>query len=276
MPDFENFVAVAEKLLRGRYGSWLNQPEEMALCTLDDSCNPLIWTAPYELRKATVKWSRVPSAGIPQDAAMCTFHFLNLTDGDPDDTWTADDFGVAEGLLGTFWQDFNTWYRDDVVLSEIVWTKDGPAFTPFGALPHPTVRAISLDLPGTFTGTAPTLTPQTAITVTEVTSAKYTVSDVEGVGDQVRNRWGRFYLPPPAASAMAAGRIADATCEDIADAAQTLYDSAADSDLPIVMYSPTTGSSWSVDAIHVDDIFDVIRSRRFETPISRHSRSVPI
>jgi hypothetical protein len=35
------------------------------------------------------------------------------------------------------------------------------------------------------------------------------------------------------------------------------------------MYSPTTGSSWSVDEIHVDDIFDVIRSRRYTTPLSR-------
>lgn len=275
MPDFEDYIAFAEHLLRGRYGSWLNQPDEMAACTLDNSCTPLIWTAPYELRKATLKFSRTPTpTSLPQDAAMITFHVLNLTDGDPDDTWTDTDYSDAEAQFGTFWQAVDEWYRPETTLTDIVWTADGPAFTPHGESPHPTLRVTSIVLPGTASSGA-MLPPQVAATVTEVTPAKYTVTDVEGVGTQIRNRWGRFYMPAPISNAVDAGRLHSDFCDALADATLNLYTSMVEADLPIVMYSPTTGSSWSVDEIHVDDIWDVVRSRRFEGPLNRHVRTLP-
>jgi hypothetical protein len=40
------------------------------------------------------------------------------------------------------------------------------------------------------------------------------------------------------------------------------------------MYSPTTGNTWSIKEVHVDDIFDVVRSRRFVTPLSRNTRTL--
>jgi hypothetical protein len=273
VPDLDTLVGVAERLLRGRYGSWLNQPDEMAACTLDDSCTPLIWTAPYELRKLTAVWSRDPGGGgIPQDAAMCTFHFLNLTDGDPDATWTTGDFTTLEGLFDDFWGDILGYYNAEIQLVELNWRGDGPAFKPFGAALAPTLRAVVRNTPGS--GGDGAMPPQVAITVTEVTSAKFTVLNVEGAGTQLRNRWGRFYLPPPTVVTSQYGRVLPAAAEAISDAVAVFYNAALAADFVPVMYSPTTGSAWSIDEVHVDDIFDVIRGRRFEGPLSRHINAI--
>lgn len=234
-----------------------------------------VFTGDYELRKLTLEFSRLPTgAGIPQDAAMCTFHLLNLTDGDPDDTWTEGDFSTCEDSFESWWTNLSAFYCSDIELSKYVWRKDGPAYKPFGASLSPTVRAVDASIPGVLTSDD-TLPPQVAVSVTEVTAAQFTVEDVEGVGTQVRNRWGRFYLPPPASDVNASGRISSTFAAAVSDATAALYTTLLDHDFVPVMYSPTTGSSWSVDAIHVDDIFDVIRRRRFEGPLSRHSNDVP-
>jgi hypothetical protein len=112
------------------------------------------------------------------------------------------------------------------------------------------------------------------VTVTEVTAAQFTVEDVEGVGTQLRNRWGRFYLPPPTSDKLSAGRVLATACETISVATAALYTGLRSDDLIPVMYSPTTGSSWSVDAVHCDDIFDVIRRRRFDGPLTRAAHTV--
>jgi hypothetical protein len=255
-----------------RFGRWQNPdliyPEGV----------PTVWTSPYELRKLTVSWSRSIGLTPPQDAAQCTFHFLNLTGGDPDDTWTDTDFTTVESAFDAFWTAIKPRYAPVTELTEYEWRKDGPAYRPHspapGGLLSPTVRAVSRAVVGTGGGTM--LPPQCAISVTEVVPAKYTAHLVEGVGDQVRNRWGRFYLPAPAtvtsggSSAITDGRISSALAQLVADSCQDFYDACNAADIVPVMYSPTTGSSWAVQSIHVDDIWDVIRSRRFVEPASRH------
>lgn len=231
------------------------------------------WTAPYELRKLTASFERAVGLGIPQDVAQCTFHFLNLTEGDPDDTWTTEDYETVELLFDTFWQNINIVFFTDIVLKELSWRADGPAFKPHGSSVAPVLRTVERDDPGEATGAS--LPPQVAMSVTEVTAAKFTVTDVEGdPGTHLRNRWGRFYLPPPTSNALNEMRISDAACAQVADGTEIFYEAAVDAELIPVMYSPTTGSSWSIDAIHVDDIFDVIRSRRFDGPLSRHARAI--
>lgn len=273
MPDFEEIAHVAERLLRGRYGSWLNQPDIGDPCLVEGTCNPLQWTAPYELRKLIATWTRHPGGGaIPQDVAQCTYHFLNLTDGNPDATWTGADYAAVEALFDTFWGAILGYYNAEITLSTLSWRADGPAFKPHGESLAPTLRTVARAVNGS--GGDSAMPPQVAISVTEVTSAKFTVLNVEGVGTQLRNRWGRFYLPPPTITTAAYGRILPAVAEAISDAAAAFYNAALDADFVPVMYSPTTGSSWSVDELHVDDIFDVIRSRRFEGPLSRHANTI--
>lgn len=238
------------------------------------------FTADYELRKCTMLFQRAEGARPPQDLAMCTFHLLNLTADVPDDTWTTADYEAAEARFDTFWGAIKDRYSLNTVLAGYRWQADGPAFKPFGASLSPTLRNTARSVPGT-TDTE-WLPPQVAVSVTEVTAAKYTAFGVgvpgstPGTGTtQIRNRWGRFYLPNPVIAAVGNGRWTDEFTQDIANAADSLYSGLLSDDFPVVMYSPTTGHSWSVDEIHVDDICDVIRSRRFTDPLNRQARAIP-
>lgn len=240
----------------------------------DEDGNVLaVYTGTYELREVDLIFKRVVSAGAPvQDNAMCTFHLLNLTSGAPDATWTAGDYTACETLFDTFWGAIKAQYSLGTAFLGYRWSADGPAFKPHGSELSPTLRNTARSVLGS-TDTE-FLPPQVAVSVTEVTAAKYTVDDVEGVGTQLRNRWGRFYLPAPIVAAAVNGRLSSAAGTAIANAAQSLYNGLRAADFIPVMYSPTTGSSWSVDELHVDDIFDVIRSRRFVTPLTRNTRTL--
>lgn len=231
------------------------------------------WTTSYELRKLAVTWTRTPAgAGVPQDAAITTHHFLNLTAGVPDASWTTTDYTDVETAFDAYWTTLKTFYNPSYKLSEYVWRADGPAFRPFGSSLSPTLRRTARAVAGT--SAAQQLPPQIAISVTETTGAQFTVEDVEGVGTQIRNRWGRFYLPAPGVDLSADGRLVATAQTTIANATETFYEACVSAGLIPVMYSPTTGHAWSVLEIHVDDIWDVIRSRRYITPLSRAARVI--
>jgi hypothetical protein len=232
------------------------------------------FTGAFELRELTVKWTRNFTGKPPEDHAMCTFHILNVTGATPDATWITSDYTTCEGLFDAWWTSIKDKYPAfGPVLAEYSWRADGPAFKPFGSSLQPTLRITPKNVPGTSTGDA-MLPPQTAVTVTEVIPSTFVVPDVEGVGAQTRNRWGRFYLPAPGSTSLADGRIASATLTDFADATQTLYNALVAAEFVPVVYSPTVGHAWSVDEIHVDDVFDVVRSRRFRNTLARTPRAI--
>lgn len=258
-----------EVLNRGRW-FW----PEYASIPFDSTWFLMEFTSAYELRELSMKWTRNFPGKPPEDHALCTFHLLNRTAGLPDATWTTADYTTAEGLFDAYWTAIKDRYPAfGPVLAEYQWRPDGPAFKPFGASLQPTLRTTARSVAGTSTGDA-MLPPQAAITVTEVIPSTFTVEDVEGVGTQVRNRWGRFYLPAPGSTSLADGRIAAATLTDIADATKTLYDGLVAADLLPVVYSPTTGHAWSVAEVHVDDVWDVIRSRRYRNTLARTPRTI--
>lgn len=265
-PAVRLFILVSS---RGGFGvDWLSNPWAGGLDLLQ-------WDAPYELRKLQVSWKRTPTVGVAQDPAMCTFHFLNLTGGDPDATWTDADFVSVETAFDAFWTTIKPKFDAELKLAEYLWRKDGPAFRPHGAALSPTVRVVPRAVVGT-DATARPMPPQCALSVTEVTAASFMVSgvgvpgDAEGTGrTQRRNRWGRFYLPPIGSTWTTDGRPVASVCTAVSDAVKTMYNACVAAGLIPVMYSPTTGSAWSVTEVHVDDIFDVIRSRRYITPTTR-------
>jgi len=269
--DYPGFLEILTELFETRFGGW-QQPDEMDPCRVGLGGCPVQWTSGYELRKLTVSFSRTHASAPIQDAAQITFHLLNLTGSDPDATWTSSDYGTAETALAAWWTSMKVYFPSSTAMASCSWRADGPAFRPFGSSLSPTLRNTLLG--GAGTGTGEGLPPQIATTVTEVTDAKYTAHDVEGVGDQLRNRWGRFYLPPLLASSVVAGRIQAGVAGSIATYTQTLYNAWVAADLVPVMYSPTTGAAWSVKEIHVDDIFDVIRSRRYVTPLQRWPKTI--
>jgi hypothetical protein len=235
------------------------------------------YTSSYELRKLEVHWSRTPSVGVVQDDDICTFHFLNLTAGSPDATWIDADYAQVESAFDTFWTTGKAFYRAETKLSQYVWRADGPAFKPFGASLSPTLRATARSVAGSdVTAGASPLPPQCACSVTEVTDAKYTAYGVGVPGDtpgtgrtQVRNRWGRFYLPAMSTLVLSDGRFSTGNMATLAGALQTFYNACVSAGNIPVMYSPTTGHAWSVTALHIDDIVDVVRSRRYTTPLTR-------
>lgn len=232
------------------------------------------FTSGFELREVTIRWTRNISGKPPEDEAMSTLHLLNRTGGLPDATWTTTDYTTAETALDTYWTALKGMYSSNgaATLSGYTWRADGPAFKPFGTSLQPTLRITNRSVAGA--ETAEPLPPQVAVTVTEVIPATYVAHDVEGVGDQTRNRWGRMYLPAPAASMVDDGRPTAAFLTNVANAHQTLYNSLVAADLLPVVYSPTTGHAWSVDEIHVDDVFDVVRRRRFRNTLARNARTI--
>lgn len=266
--ELKNALETAVEVLnRGRF-FW----PEYADVPFDSTWWLMEFTSAYELRKLTVSYTRAQGTNPVQDAAQTTHHFLNRTAGLPDATWTSADYAAVEALFDTFWGSIKDRYSTTYVLAEYEWRADGPAFRPHGSTLSPTLRRTARSVAGT--SASQPLPPQCAHTVTEVTAARYTVEDVEGSGTQLRNRWGRFYLPPVTVDQIIAGRLATTASADIADAAETMYDAAVAADFLPVMYSPTTGHSWSVDEIHVDDIIDVIRSRRYTEPLTRNARTI--
>jgi hypothetical protein len=259
---------------RGGFGvDWFSNPWH-------EGGEQLVWTGDYELRKLIVSWSRTPAVGVVQDKDQCTFHFLNLTGGNPDDTWTDTDFTIVESAFDALWTTLKVKYTNEITLNEYAWRKDGPAFRPFGTELSPTVRIVSRNVAGT-SGSQVTLPPQCAVTVTEVTASDYIVSGVgvpghaPGTGrTQRRNRWGRFYLPAMDVSMTLSGRLKSAEATSVSNTVKTFYNACTAAQIVPVMYSPTTGNAWSIDSIHVDDILDVVRSRRFITPITRAPNTI--
>lgn len=259
-PKLRLFIRVAKLLIYGDWLIWTDTGEDPTLA---------IYTGDYELRKLEVQWTRDVSGAPLDDRAICTFHLLNLTAGAPDPTWITGDFTAIEARFDTWWTAIKTLYEPRVKLVEYVWRRDGPSFKPHGAEFSPVVRRVARSVAGTGGGAVSMLPPQVALTVTERTAAKFTAEDVEGVGDQLRNRWGRFYLPNVAGDQVVDGRPATACRTTVATATGVLYNGLRTDQFIPVMYSPTTGNSWSVDEIAVDDIFDVQRSRRWRNVINR-------
>lgn len=270
--EYPGFLELITQAFETRFGGWI-QPNTLDSCRAGFGGCPVQWNSGYELRELNVLYARTPAGGVVQDAAITTHHFLNLTGGEPDATWTAGDYTAVETAFDALWTTLKAGHMPELSLAGYRWRADGPTYRPHGASLAPTLRNTSRSVAGSSSSQIE-LPPQCAMTVTEVTAAKYTAHDVEGVGDQLRNRWGRFYLPAGIAGNISAGRFGSAILASTATAVQTAYNACVTADLIPVMYSPTTGSAWSITEIRVDDIVDVIRSRRYTTPLLRNPKTI--
>lgn len=234
---------------------------------------------PFELRKLQVRWDRTPPAGPVQDVDVCTFHFLKAPGGTPTNAWLDSDYATLETAFGAYWTaikpDFPTWQH----LDQYRWYADGPAFyhqvggsgpfVPIGD--NPARRVTEVDVPGTSGATSP-LPPQCSITVTEITSG--------------RKHWGRWYLPACGASTVMGsdGRVLSGIVTALLGAAVTFYNAARTASLIPVVFSiqkpdrptarggtlPAVGAvAYEVVSLQMDDIVDVIRSRRYDRAVNK-------
>lgn len=233
---------------------------------------------PFELRKLHMQLTISDGVTVVDDVRVMTFHFIKLVSGSPSSAWVQADFDALVARFDTFWASAKALYRPSVKLDRYKFYKAGPAITP----PQVPVYDLDRDIAGSQSSGAQ-LPPQVALSVTEKAGSK--------------RFWGRFYLPAPATGYVGLyGRPDPTYLPDIADWVDTLYTGCKADGLPIVVYRPalparqtareiregleTTSlaargaSAWTVDDIQIDDVFDVIRSRRFKEATLRVQRAI--
>jgi hypothetical protein len=234
------------------------------------------FTGSFELRRVQLSWATSSAAALDEDVRVCTFHHIKLASGSPVDTWDAGDFSDLNTAYVAWWTAIKPWFPTTLVLDTIKYYREGPSVEP----PQVPVHENAPNAAGT-SGDRP-LPPQIAVSVTEKAGSKL--------------NWGRFFLPAPAVTGPTSGQTVDVYGRPsstflgaIADASDTLYEAARTAELPFVVYRRTlperlkkaggtlaarAASAWEVSDLQVDNVFDVIRSRRFDGPTLRVQREI--
>jgi hypothetical protein len=203
------------------------------------------------VRRAMLVWEREPVIGPPEDSAVSHVDFLNITGGNPDDTWTAGDFTTLEGLIDTWWGNVKGSVHSSTILHQIRWYRVGPGLS----TPNPAVRITERDAPGTSVGDH--LPPQIAATVTNRTA--------------VRLEWGRMYIPDFTVATLKGenGRINTTYVDGLATNTDILYQAATAAEFYPVVWGKARNKVYTIESVQVDDLFDVQRRRRWDSPIYR-------
>lgn len=273
-PTFFGGSGLATALARfERIEDLLRPDEELSLLVSGPEEYPVsvaTYAEPFELRKVQVIWSVLDQATATEDSRVCTFHLAKVSGGAVVSTWDGADFTALDAAIGTYWGNLVTHYPQETILDRIKVYKAGPAIVP------PQVPVYDADKNVAGGNTSAPLPPQVAVSVTEIAGSK--------------RYWGRFYLPAPATDTCSPyGRLVTAAQTNFADRTDTFYTSLKAANLePVVYRMPlperetkggTTlparaGSAWTVEKVQVDDVFDVIRRRRFKYPTLRVQRDI--
>jgi hypothetical protein len=90
-----------------------------------------------------------------------------------------------------------------------------------------------------------------------------------------RSGRGRFYLPQPAATTLAAdGKLATASQDQLANAAEFAYSNSNNTVIPVV-YSRTKRQTQAINTFNVGNLFDTQRRRENALTEIRSSRVMP-
>jgi hypothetical protein len=226
------------------------------------------------LRKVTLAFETL-AGGVRHDDLMLTgVHLLD----DTATPWsTAARFEAAEAAIDAFWNAVKVQFPAATRLAELAWHRSGPAYDAPNS-PGASVRRVLRSVVGTAGGTGTKELPrQVAWSLTERT--------------MLRKRWGRMYLPAPASSVVVDGRVQLGSCQLMADAFRDFYAALLAADLVPVVYSPAQparskkkggslpakpAAALKVNTVQVDDILDVIRSRRLKRPLVRERRGLAV
>lgn len=202
------------------------------------------------VRRAVLVFNRTPPGTFTDDVADMHFDFMNLTGGNPDDTWTTTDFTDLEGYLNAWWTSVKVRMSTSHSLREFRWYRVGTGVIP----PNPAQRITPVGTAGTSSGSM--LPPQCACAITLKTGR--------------RKQWGRTYFPGlPAGSVTGNGQLGSGTVDDLATATNALLQSAATKGFNLGVTSDIAGSFFTADHIQVDDVVDIIRRRRWRNPTYR-------
>lgn len=235
-----------------------------------------------ECRKLQVRWNRTPS-GRAEDVDVITFTFLRRdVSGLPTDDWSdPSHYAAVETAFGALWTTLKPQYPSWYTLAQYRWSKDGPGWRASPTPYNPAVRVTDVSVAGTGTNATSTyMPPQVALSCTEKVA--------------VRPSWGRFYFPIAKCLTDTYGAVESSWRDAYADAFETFYLACRTAECIPVVYAPAlpirdrhrAGAVvgqipargdvvYEVLSIQVDDIFDIIRSRRFRHPLVRDQRTFP-
>lgn len=193
---------------------------------------------------------RVGTVATADDVEVTTTHWRWDGTGDPD----ASDFMTVEARINGFWDEIKMARTNQIRLREHRWY---PAVVP-PASPGPAIHITPATVAGT--STASLLPPQVATTLTFITD--------------VRRRWGRFYIGGLTVGVNSAnGRLNPADASAIADAgAEHFFNSATN--WRIQVFGAPTPNSLPVRSVRVDDVWDIMRSRRYGGATVRETRTL--
>jgi hypothetical protein len=239
----------------------------------------VLYTGAFHLRKVSMIFSRAN-----EDVAAITAHILNLTGGNPDDTWIDADYTAVTARFVALWTALKSNYPpathpEAYALQRITYHDVGSGV----GRPNPVVRDIAENLPGTSSAAAILCPPQVAVSITFKTA--------------VRKSWGRMFWPAPVTNVLDTnGRLTLSQVTAYRDAYSTWLDGLVADGFPPVVWRPrkngallgtfigsdgkrhtdvpdATSTALTVDTVQVDDVLDVIRSRRYDHAINKLSHT---
>jgi len=216
-------------------------------------------------------FTRATPAGTQEDVAVFGLNLLNMTSGQIDSSWDTTDYTEAETDFTEWLGTLNSYFSNTITLKELRWY----------------VRQFNPDLPlGSSTNTLDPATgkPYARFAQSGTVARVHPVNTVGGatafpVPYQVAmsvtfktaqaKHWGRIYLPGVTQGWLDTtdGRFGGGVIVPIANATAELADDLAKRQLHLVIPTTQAGGKFhvalqTVTQIQVDDIPDVIRSRR--------------
>jgi hypothetical protein len=206
------------------------------------------------VRRAVLEFTQTAPGTIVDDKRVTHFDFLNLTGGAPDDTWIDSDYSKLEAQINAWFNGISDHVSQEAAWVTVKWYRVGTGLFP----PNPAVRVTPVAGAGTSASTV--LPPQVAMSITFKTAR--------------RPQWGRMYLPSLTTNSLGThGSFSAAACDQIGAATDGLVKAAKGDDMHLGVLSKVAGSFFTVEQLQVDDVADVIRSRRWKNTTHRYESS---
>lgn len=239
------------------------------------------YTGDFEVRRVQIEWSLTSEDLLDEDVRVVTFHHVKLAGGLPSSDWQGPDFNALQDLYSAWWTRLLPWFNSHLIYTAIKFYREGPNIVP----PQPPAYYNDSYLIAGGAINTGMMPPQAAVTVTERAGTK--------------KGWGRFYMPAPAMangvmlSSSPYGRVSADYAQALLASTDTLYTAAKGVLLPHVVYRPylpagrknakgevimvggepiaeRPANAQTVEELAVDDVWDVIRKRRYESPKTRY------
>jgi len=179
-------------------------------------------------------------------------HYVNVTSGALDQTWTTADYTAVESAMGTLWTALSEYISNEVRLVEHRWYPFGPGFVGTKSAPIPPSRVLTLGTP---------------LVGSNVSSPVRQVGSTVTLRTTLRRHWGRFYLPIGSSVWTTHGQGSSAFVDVIANSARTAMTGPESSQgVSPVVYDRARQQAYGVIAIECDSVPDIQRRRRPRDP----------